>query len=474
MSRCNKGKSCGSTCINKGIKCRKQLTPATTESIAKVSQNISKKEGWIEDLVGNLFGVPVKPPQPQEPLEKTKGALILDDISRLLKGEEPQHISLTRDNKSRGNGEVSRLQDALGLGDLTRKEVGRDWEVLKEEALRRKDELREEIRRLSRIGSPATKAKAAKLQKELNKINDALKQEPGKQVSSSTKDARIGAKYFDESFSPEKTVAGKASDYSWETNARTGANGKKGGFGSVLFEGDAVVKRGDIGEKELEIIRKAGEIGIGPELIYGEIGKRKEMFGPISIHDGRVAMTRVQGQELGSFASPKDKVGDSTAGDTFWRARALLHRAGIAHNDCHGGNIIVSERGVPKFVDFGVSQDNPKAALSEAFGGIVNRTVIPPGAVIKGGIRSDVQASKVKVSGIGSPPAEQPVSLKRIYSNLTAVKAHLKKLGMTNDEIAEVMATGIRNPESRYNQGGWGKITNEEAQKIIGMLYDGL
>lgn len=474
MARCNKGKVCGSTCINKGIKCRKQLGPSNSEGLAKVSQSLSAKEGWIEDLVGGLFGVPLKPLEKQPEKEKTKGSLILDDISRLLKGEEPLNISLTRDNKSRSNGEVSRLQGALGLGSLTRKEVGRDWEALKEEALRQKEELRGEIKRLGRIGTPATKAKAAQLKDQLNKLNAALAQEPGKQVSSSTKDARIGAKYFDQSFSPEKTVTGRASDYSWETNARSGTNGKKGGFGSVLFEGDTVVKRGDIGGKELEIIRKAGQLGIGPELIYGEIGKRKEMFGPISIHDGRVAMTRVQGQELGSFASPKDKIGDSTAGDVFWRARALLHRAGIAHNDSHGGNIIVDGKGVPKFVDFGVSQDNPKAALSEAFGGIVNRSVIPSGAVVKGGIRSDVQASKVAASGIKFSPTEQPASLRRMYSNLATVKAHLRKLGMSNDEIAEVMASGIRNPESRYNQGGWGKLTNEEAVKVIGMLYDGI
>ena len=474
MARCNKGKVCGSTCINKGIKCRKQLKPSDSKSLAKVSQSLTAKEGWIEDLVGGLFGVPLKPLPPQPAPKKAKGDLILDDVSRLLKGEEPQHITLTRDNKSRGNGEVTRLQDALGLGPQTRKEVGRDWEALKEEALRQKEDLRAEIKRLGKIGTPATKAKAAQLKEQLNKLNDALAQEPGKQVSSATRDARVGAKYFDQSFSPEKTVSGKASDYSWETNARSGTNGKKGGFGTVLFEGDTVVKRGDIGERELEIIRKAGQLGIGPELVYGEIGKRKEMFGSISIHDGRVAMTRVGGQEIGSFANPNDKVGDSTAGEVFWRARALLHRAGIAHNDSHGGNIIVDGKGVPKFVDFGISQDNPKAALSEAFGGVVNRTVIPPGAVIKGGIRTDVQAALAKPSGIKLPPAEQPPSLRRMYANLATVKTHLRKLGMSNDEIAEVMSTGIRNPESRYNQGGWGKLTNDEAMKVIGMLYDGI
>lgn len=401
--------------------------------------------------------------------------LALDDISRMLKGEEPQHILLSKDVKSRSNGEVSKLQDALGLGKLTRQEVGRDWEVLKEEGLRAKQELKDEIKRLGKIGTPGSKAKAKDLQEKLNRLNEALKAgEGGQQVSSSTREARIGAKYFDQDFSPEKTVSGKATDYDWEINARTGDNGRRGGFGSVLYQGDTVVKRGDIGAKELEIIRKAGEAGIGPQLIYGEIGARKERFGSIDIHSGRVAMTRVPGTEIGEFTNFKEKVGDSTVGDTFWRARASLHRLGIAHNDSHGGNIIVDSHGVPRFVDFGLSQDNPKAALSEAFGGIVNKTVLPLGATIQGGLRKDIQATQVKVSGIGAPASERPDSLSRIYSNLTTVKTHLKKLGLSNDEIAQVMASGTRNPESFYNKGAWGKLTNEESQKIIGMLYDGI
>lgn len=467
MARCNKGKICGSTCINKGIKCRKSLQPSTSNSLKTAAGELLKREGGIEDLIGGLFGVKLQPLAP-------KSDPVMDDISRLLKGEEPLHIPLSRNAKSKGNGEVSRLQDALGMGKLTREEVGRDWEALRDEALRRKEELRGEIKRLSKLGTPKSKAKAAELKAELDKVNDALKVGSDKKVSDSTREARIGAKYFDRDFSPEKTVAGKATDYDWEVNARVGSNGKRGGFGSVLFEGDIVVKRGDIGENELEIIRKVGEQGLGPQLIYGEIGGRKETFGSINIHSGRVAMTRVEGVELGTFSSSKERIGDTTVGDTFWRARAALHRLGVAHNDCHDKNIIVDSRGVPRFVDFGLSQDNPRAALSEAFGGIVNRTVIPPGAVIKGGIKGDPQASQVKISGKDAPASERPESLNRIYSNLTAVKAHMKKLGMSNDEIAQVMASGTRNSESFYNQGAWGKITNEEAIRIVGMLYDGV
>lgn len=464
MARCGKGKSCGATCIEQSDKCRKSLSQSNNTSLVSTRK-------LLEGLFGPL------PNLRSLPKSKSEDEKVFDDISRLLKGQEAKHIPLSRDVKSIGTGEVTRLQKALGLGELTRQEVGRDWQVLKDEALRRKQDLRDEIRKQQRLGTTKAKAKEKELQKELDELNAALKAgEGGKKgpVSQATKDARIGAKYFDQAFSPEKTVVGKQADYDWEGNAKQGTNGKKGGFGSVLFQGDTVVKRGDLGENELEILRKVGQAGLGPQLIYGEIGRRKETFAGVGIHDGRVAMSRVEGTEVGKFPSFREKVGDTTVGDAYWKARADLHRLGVAHNDTHGDNVIVDTSGHPRFVDFGISQDNPKAALSEAFGGIVNKTVIPPGAVIPGGMRRDNQAFLVKTSGMGEPAKDQPRNLRRIYSNLSNVKAHLRKLGMNNDEIAEVLASGIRNPDSRYNKGAWGKLTNDDAFQIINMLYDGI
>lgn len=464
MAQCGKGKSCGATCIERSDKCRKSL-----------SQNNNSSVGATRKLLEGLFG-PL-PNLKSLPRTKPEDEKVFEDISRLLKGQEAQYIPLSRDVKSKGSGEVTRLQKALGLGELTRQEVGRDWQVLKDEALRRKDELRQEIRRQQKLGTTKAKEKERELQRELNELNAALKLGEGGRktpVSQATREARVGAKYFDQGFFPEKTVVGKAADFDWEGNARTGTNGKKGGFGSVLFQNDVVVKRGDLGERELEILRRVGQAGLGPELIYGEIGRRKETFASVGIHDGRVAMTRVGGKEIGRFSSPQERVGNSTVGDIYWRARANLHRLGIAHNDSHGDNIIVDSTGKPRFVDFGISQENPKAALSEAFGGIVSKAVIPSGAVIVGGLRKDVQSTLVKTSGISEKPSNQPTNLRRIFTNLASVKAHLRKLGLSNDEVAQVMASGIRNPQSYYNAGAWGKLSNEEALRVINMLYDGI
>jgi hypothetical protein len=464
MTKCTKGKNCGSSCIERSDKCRKNLSPSGNSDLLSTRR-------LIEGLFGPQSTLKSRS-EPQSPDQK-----VLDDISRLMRGEEPLFIPLSRDVKSRGSGEVTRLQDALGLGELTRQEVGRDWQVLREEALRRKDELRKEIKKQQILGTTKAKAKEKELKRELEELNQALKAgESGKKepISQATREARIGAKYFDQSFSPERSISGKAADYDWEGNARQGTNGKKGGFGSVLFQGDVVVKRGDLGERELEILRRVGEAGLGPELIYGEIGRRKETFASVGIHEGRVAMSRVEGREIGGFTSSQERIGDSTVGNIYWRARAELHRLGIAHNDAHGGNVIVDGTGKPRFVDFGISQDNPKAALSEALGGIVNRSVIPPGAVIIGGMNRDYQSSLVKTSGITEPAKDQPENLRRIYSNLTTVKSHLRSMGLNNDEIAQILTTGIRNPLGTYNKGAWGKLTNDDALQIINMLYNGI
>jgi hypothetical protein len=454
------------------------LEPSSSESLRKLSRGA----GWALGLFNNQtpdketaqpskwnIALPPKPPSGRD-------KLILDDISRLLKGEEPQHISLTRGNQPEPNLGITRLQDALRLGNLTRQEVGRDWQTLKEEGLRRKEELRAEIKKLGMIGTPKTKAKAAALKKELDEINQAIKAgEAGfSRVLTSTKNARIDARFFDQNFLPVREVLGKASEYDWDTNARSGGHGKKGGFGSVLFEGDTVVKRGDIGEREIDILKKVGEKGLGPELIFGEVGARKEVFAGINIHSGRVAMSKVSGTEIKDFSNPDIRVAGSSVGDIYWSSRANLHRMGIAHNDAHGGNLIVGSDGRAKFVDFGLAQDNARAALSEAFGAMVEKSMIPAGAVIKGGLQRDVQALKVPNSGISSPKSEQPESLRRMVANVPRAKALLKSFGLNSDEIAQVMASGIRNPESFYNQGAWGKLTNEKALQVIETLYNGI
>ena len=54
----------------------------------------------------------------------------------------------------------------------------------------------------------------------------------------------------------------------------------------------------------------------------------------------------------------------------LWNLRKRIHEAGIAHNDMHAGNAYYdSDTGNVGLVDFGLAQDDPMAALMEAFGG---------------------------------------------------------------------------------------------------------
>ena len=55
--------------------------------------------------------------------------------------------------------------------------------------------------------------------------------------------------------------------------------------------------------------------------------------------------------------------------ESYVSARKKMHLKGIAHNDAHEGNFMYdfkSKKGT--LIDFGLAQDNPKAALKEAIG----------------------------------------------------------------------------------------------------------
>jgi hypothetical protein len=50
----------------------------------------------------------------------------------------------------------------------------------------------------------------------------------------------------------------------------------------------------------------------------------------------------------------------------------------------------------------------------------------------------------------------------------------MKKDGFSLDDIATVIDHGIRSPMETYEQGVWAKMSNEQAQKYISILYEGV
>jgi hypothetical protein len=251
---------------------------------------------------------------------------------------------------------------------------------------------------------------------------------------------------------------------------------------AILGKNGDVVKRGEIGQNEVAITDKVGKLGLGPRIISAELD------GP-GVFDaknskGRIAMTKVEGKPIGDRKAD-DEVNGVKVADAYWTARAQLHRAGIAHNDMHIDNVLIDNKGKARFVDLGVSQDNPKAAFAEAMGAFD-----PP----KGAVKSRVKGAKGKgdfqarrFDGTAGPlltQAQKTGNLKeletkapvaaRVLNNMTSLQNRMLKDGYTRDDIATIMDHGVRNNDSTYNKGVWGKISNEQAIEYIGILYDGI
>jgi hypothetical protein len=159
---------------------------------------------------------------------------------------------------------------------------------------------------------------------------------------------------------------------------------------------------------------------------------------------------------------------------------------GIAHNDMHIDNVLVDKNGKGRFVDMGLAQGMPKAALSEALGafdkprdGVVTR---PQG--VKG--QGDWQARRWEGTGgqllsrAGRSDADRRELEKRAplahkaRDNKTEVMIAMRRDGLNNDDIATIMDHGLRNNPSTYNEGVWTKVTDDQAMKYINILYDGI
>jgi serine/threonine protein kinase len=156
-----------------------------------------------------------------------------------------------------------------------------------------------------------------------------------------------------------------------------------------------------------------------------------------------VAMERLAGTSLLSTittGSVKD------VHDIYWSAKAKLHKLGIAHNDSHAGNFIIGPDGKGKFIDFGLAVISPKNALSEALGG-------PTG--------SDGQSS----------PREGMV-FNRIVKNLAAVRTKMANDGLSPNEIKSLERSGNR--PTIVTGAAWEKMSDEQANKYLTLLYEGV
>jgi hypothetical protein len=444
------------------------------------------------DLLRQLKALAARDPQVPE---KGRTTLENEDLSRIMRGESPLNMKIVSDGGELGMGvlrqksEIGQLQSVLGLGSKTRAEVGRDLEGLRDEAKALRLNLIQKA-----VAAPAGSKERKDLEERLKKVDSALAAKTA--ASERTQFARESARETDERIKKNGITQQEGDkNYNWDSSVGSGA--KKlgsGAFGTVIKEpgkGNAV-KRGDVGEDEAKLIDRIGKVDLGPKLkaaeLDGDTGRPGTKL-------GRMAMTVVPGKPIG-YKKADALVGGVKVADAYWTARANLHRMGIAHNDMHIDNVFIDKDGKGRFVDMGLAQGSPKAALAEAMG-----VFMPPqgssatrvmGAAGQGdwqtrrwdgtaGKELEMYEHRLKMGA--SPGAVElarkdlekkaPV-LAKIQQNKADVQFAMKKDGFTNDDIASVMDHGIRSPLDTYNQGVWSRMSEDQARKYIDKLYEGI
>jgi hypothetical protein len=208
------------------------------------------------------------------------------------------------------------------------------------------------------------------------------------------------------------------------------------------------VKTGRIGTHELEALRIAGDNGIGPRLLGAKTSNREETdnYGN-QFRKGAIAMTKVGAL---SYNKAPEVWGGESKSDMLWRAAAGLHKAGVAHNDMHGGNVLLSANGKAYFVDFGLAQVSPKAALLEAVGAITG---------------GNWQFKGSTDTGLGAV----------VKDNLPRVRDFLLSKGLSRNQIyQELFEMEIRRGDGEFKQGFWKRLSNDDARKAIEILYEGV
>jgi hypothetical protein len=358
-----------------------------------------------------------------ESVKKGSMDLMMDDISRLMRGETPQNIEIASDR-----GELGMKARMKPSGQLSGSATG------------------------------------------------------------NTRWARGDAEDFDGAFKIYKRIRGDSEKEDWTESSKKGTKVGEGAFGTVLTAGpNKMHKRGEIGEFEADVLKKVGDKDLGPKLILAEIATQKRQEYGLGIQDGRISMSKVKGEPIGAKSGPSKEIGGKKVADIYWKAMADLHRMGIAHNDAHIDNILVDDKGKGRWVDFGLAQPSPKAALAEAMG-IFN--TLPgttatrlPGAYGQGnwqtrrwdgtGVRQAEAARKAGGEKWKEFMERFPIA-SRVWENRGDAQFKLLKMGLSKDDVSTIIDHGIRSTPESYTKGPWAKLTDKQAQEVLDILYDGI
>jgi hypothetical protein len=264
--RCTRGKSCSATCIAGNKICLVDLPEVSSSALSKVRTRLLKKsplttqekEKAISGDLGALFlkaidqGKQEKAPSVPFDLKaqlaalgpgsKNETDLLMDDISRIMRGSAPQNIEVASDRGPEGfKARLKAGESAMPIGATTGNTL---W-------------------------------------------------------------AREDAADFDYTLKNGKAPVRREGDKDydgWDGSYKSGATKiGEGSYGTVIRNSDGTyVKRGDISDTEATLINRLGKVDLGPKLIAADIdGKAQyhvEDF--VNVRNGRIAMGAVPGKPL--------------------------------------------------------------------------------------------------------------------------------------------------------------------------------
>jgi hypothetical protein len=255
-------------------------------------------------------------------------------------------------------------------------------------------------------------------------------------------------------------------------------------YGTAILSPDGeVVKRGLISRTEAAVMDKVGKADLGPRLIAADITNKpffptRKVTG-LDLRNGRIAMTKVEGTPLGEIQN-RDSSRANT--DSYWKARADLHRMGVAHNDMHEYNVLVDDKGKGRFVDMGSAQDNPKAALVEALGAFPGPKGKSADAAFSnwgpgGNLISDVERKKItpkqRANYLAFLKEDAPLAYKA-YTNKERAIEKLRSFGIDGEDMTKVLTTKTSTRDEKYKVGPWAKLSDKQAMEVINTLYEGI
>lgn len=540
-SRCTKGKSCGATCIERSKWCELELGPRISKSLGQAQKKIGVlilfgqvREHGVKgykakfDAIRKEYKAELGHQIRQRDhvlelkrrlqegglLPKSEPAPKAWSVGDLFKKKEPpkapslpndlrnQLFNLPKANNTtpseRYRRRVAEAEEAAKRGEKPPVVGGRQLDRSPKNktktppmpAKNSMDLILDDVSRILRGETPKDIEIASGAGFEGFKARFKLSSSgPPGSATGNTKWAREDAQDFDGALGKVRREGSKSFN-KWDESYGSGARKiGEGSYGTVMRNPDGTfVKRGAISDTEAALIKKLGEKDLGPKLIAADINGAhpymKERF--VDVRNGRIAMSEVSGTPIGSKPAGA-QIGGKNVADIYWKALADLHRLGIAHNDAHIENILVDSNGKGRWVDLGLAQASPKAALAEAMGIFETLRNAPASRVMGAAGQGNWQTRRWDGTGVkeaeraklrGSESWKEymdrfPVA-SRVWENKSAAQYMLLGMGLSRNDVSSIIDHGIRSPMETYNQGAWGKLSDKQAMQVLNVLYDGI